>query len=255
MKTLVSWNVNGIRACVNKGFVTFLDKISPDIICLQEIKAMADQFPPELLAKKKYNFFINPAQKRGYSGTAILTKTQPIKVTNKIGIKKFDDEGRTQILEFKDFVIFNCYFPNGQRDHARVEFKLEYYKKILSIYKKYVKAGHNVIITGDFNTAHYEIDLANPKSSKKTTGFLPNEREWMDKYTKAGMIDALRMFEPETAGIYSWWTYRGDCRARNIGWRIDYFMISESLKKKVKNCEHLPKVLGSDHCPIVLTLS
>lgn len=254
MKTLVSWNVNGIRACVNKGFVDFLDQYEPDIICLQEIKAMPDQFPTELLDKKKYNFFINSAERRGYSGTAILTKTMPTKVIDGIGIKKFDCEGRTQILEFKNFVIFNCYFPNGQRDHARVEFKLEYYKKILSLYKKYVKAGHNVIITGDFNTAHTEIDLANPKANKKTTGFLPLEREWIDKYLKAGMIDSLRFFHPTKEGIYSWWTYRGDCRARNIGWRIDYFMVSKSMKSKLKSCDHLPNVLGSDHCAIVLKL-
>lgn len=254
MKTLVSWNVNGIRACVNKGFVDFLDKNEPDIICLQEIKAMADQFPTELVDQKKYNFFINSAQRRGYSGTAILTKTVPTKVIDNIGIEKFDCEGRTQILEFKNFVLINCYFPNGQRDHARVEFKLEYYEKILSIYNEYVAAGMEVVLTGDFNTAHHEIDLANPKSNKNTTGFLPHEREWMDKYLKAGMIDALRFFHPEKTGAYSWWTYRGDCRTRNIGWRIDYFMVSESMKKKIISCEHMPEVLGSDHCPIVLKI-
>ena len=215
---------------------------------------MADQFPPELLAKKNYNFFINPAVRRGYSGTAILTKEVPLKYIDKIGIKKFDDEGRTQILEFEEYILINCYFPNGQRDHGRVDFKLEYYKKILSIFKKYVKAGRHVVLTGDFNTAHEEIDLANPKTNQKTTGFLPHEREWMDKYINAGMIDSLRKFHPNKEGIYSWWTYRGDCRARNVGWRIDYFMVNQGMEDKLKDCHHLTEIMGSDHCPIVLKL-
>ena len=249
LKRLVSWNVNGIRACVNKGFIDFIGKYSPDIICLQEIKANEDQFPPELMEIKGYNFFIHSAKKKGYSGVAVLSKEKPTKVVTELSI-----EGRLQILTFKNFILFNCYFPNGQRDHARVDYKLEFYDEVLKLYKKYTKQGHDVIITGDFNTAHHPIDLANPKSNKKTTGFLEHEREWLDKYLNAGMVDALRIFHPEEEGHYTWWTYRGDCRARNIGWRIDYFMISEALKKKAKSCYHLPQVLGSDHCPIVLEL-
>jgi len=254
LKTLVSWNVNGIRACNNKGFLDWLNETSPDIIGLQEIKAEQKQFPPEILEHKDYKIFINPAEKKGYSGVAVLTKKNPEKVIDKIGIEKFDREGRTLICEFKTFVFINCYFPNGQRDHARVDYKLEFYEAILDIYNAYIDQGKKVIITGDFNTAHHPIDLANPKSNKNTTGFLPHEREWVDHYINAGMIDALRFFEPETPGIYSWWTYRGDCRARNIGWRIDYFMVSKNLKSKLKSCKHLTDVMGSDHCPILLEL-
>ena len=254
MKRLVSWNVNGIRACAKKGFVEFVTKNKPDILCLQEIKALADQFPEEVLNLKKYHQYINPAVKKGYSGVSVFTKEEPLKVIDKLGVKKFDDEGRTLILEFKDFVLFNCYFPNGQRDLGRVPFKLEYYNEILKRYKKYIKAGQNVIITGDFNTAHKPIDLANPKANKKSTGFREEERVWIDKYLKAGMVYALRIKNPDTEGVYSWWTYRGDCRERNIGWRIDYFMINEELTTSVKSFRHLPEVMGSDHCPIELAL-
>jgi len=254
LKRLVSWNVNGIRACVNKGFIDFINENKPDILCLQEIKALAEQFPEEVQNLKKYHQYINPAEKKGYSGVAVFSKEEPLKVIDKLGVKKFDDEGRTLILEYKDFVLINGYFPNGQRDLNRVPFKLEYYNEILKCYKKYIKAGCNVIITGDLNTAHKEIDLANPKSNQKTTGFLPEERVWIDKYLEAGMIDALRIKAPDTEGIYSWWTYRGDCRARNIGWRIDYFMLNAEMESQIKSCNHLPDVMGSDHCPIELVL-
>jgi exodeoxyribonuclease-3 len=250
----VSWNVNGIRAACNKGFIDWLEQTSPDIIGLQEIKAEKNQFPEKLLENSAYNFFISSAEKKGYSGVAVLSKQKPLKVIDKLGIEKFDREGRTIICEYKAFVFINCYFPNGQRDHARVDYKLEFYAEILKLYKSYIKEGKKVIITGDFNTAHTEIDLANPKSNKNTTGFLEHERVWIDKYLKAGMIDALRFFEPNTKGIYSWWTYRSDCRSRNIGWRIDYFMVSESLKSKLKSCRHLTDIMGSDHCPIELVL-
>lgn len=255
MKRLVSWNVNGIRACVNKGFTEWLSSYSPDILCLQEIKAHKEQFPESIFELKNYHLYINSAQKKGYSGVAIFTKEKPLKVIDKIGIEKFDIEGRTLILEYSDFVLINCYFPNGQRDHNRVPYKLEFYEEILKIYQAYRSKGINVIITGDFNTAHFEIDLANPKSNKNTTGFLPRERVWLDTYLEAGMVDALRVFEPETAGIYSWWTYRSDCRQRNIGWRIDYFMVDSDLAKKLKGSKHLPEIMGSDHCPIEITLN
>jgi exodeoxyribonuclease-3 len=227
---------------------------SPDYLCLQEIKAEKNQFPKEIFELTEYNFFIKSAEKKGYSGVAIFCKEKPIKVIDEIGIEKFDREGRTLIAEFKDFVLFNCYFPNGQRDHGRVPYKLEFYDKILKIYNQYINDGKKVIITGDYNTAHHPIDLANPKGNKKSTGFLENEREWLDTYLEAGMIDCVRHFEPDTEGLYSWWTYRSDCRARNIGWRLDYFMASENMKKDLKSACHLPEVLGSDHCPIELIL-
>lgn len=250
----MSWNVNGIRACVNKGFVDWIKKDSPDILCLQEIKATQEQFPQEVLELENYNIYINPAEKKGYSGVAVFTKVAPINCYDGVGIEKFDKEGRTLILEFDDFVLMNCYFPNGQRDHNRVPFKLGYYSEVLKLYHEYSEAGKNVIITGDFNTAHQEIDLANPKGNKKTTGFLEHEREWISHYLEAGMIDCLREFEPTTQGIYSWWTYRSNCRERNIGWRIDYFMASKKMKDQLKSCQHLTEILGSDHCPIELSL-
>lgn len=254
MKRLVSWNVNGIRACVNKGFTNWIKNESPDILCLQEIKALEEQFPKEVLELSEYTIYINPAEKKGYSGVAVFTKEEPIACYDEIGIEKFDKEGRTLILVFEDFVLINGYFPNGQRDHNRVSFKLEYYERILDIYREYRKQGKHVIITGDFNTAHKEIDLANPKANQKTTGFLPHEREWLDQYINAGMTDCLRFFKPDTAGIYSWWTYRGDCRERNIGWRIDYFMANNEMQNRLIDCKHLPKVMGSDHCPVRLDI-
>ena len=254
MKTLVSWNVNGIRACVNKGFIEWMSNKNPDVVCLQEIKATEDQFPKEIFELEDYEFYIQPAEKKGYSGVAIFTKEKPIKVKQGIGIEKFDSEGRTIIAEFEDYILINCYFPNGQRDHGRVPYKLEFYDEILKIYNEYQKQGKEVIITGDYNTAHHPIDLANPKTNKKTTGFLEHEREWIDHYINAGMIDCLRYFEPDTEGIYSWWTYRGNCRERNVGWRIDYFMASKGLENKLHSCSHLTDVMGSDHCPIELNL-
>ena len=254
MKTLVSWNVNGIRACVNKGFNDWVKKDKPDILCLQEIKATEEQFK-EVVEVKNYHQFIFPAEKKGYSGVAILSKEEPKKIHYGLGIEKFDSEGRTLIAEYEDFVLINGYFPNGQRDHNRVPYKLEYYDEILKRFKKYRKKDMNVIITGDFNTAHHEIDLANPKGNKKTTGFLPEEREWMDTYLKAGMIDTLRFFHPDKEGEYTWWTYRNNCRERNIGWRIDYFMVNTEMSDKLKSFKHLPDVLGSDHCPIVLKIN
>ncbi len=250
----MSWNVNGIRACTNKGFIEFVNTYSPDVLCLQEIKAAKEQFPDSIFRSLDYHLYINSAKRPGYSGVAVFTKEKPQKVIDKIGIEKFDVEGRTLICEFKSYILINCYFPNGQRDHGRVPYKLEFYQEILKIYKKYIKAGKKVIITGDFNTAHEPIDLANPKANKKTTGFLEHEREWITKYLDAGMIDALRFKNPELEGQYTWWTYRNNCRERNIGWRIDYFMFSENLKAKFKSFQHLPEVMGSDHCPIELTL-
>ncbi len=254
MKRLVSWNVNGIRACVNKGFNDWVKEFGPDIICLQEIKATAEQFMEATSELSKYKRFSFSAQKKGYSGVALLSKEEPIKIEYGLGIDEFDSEGRMIIAEYDDFVLMGGYFPNGQRDHSRVPYKLEFYNEVLKRFKKYKKQGKNIIITGDFNTAHHNIDLANPKGNKKTTGFLPEEREWMDKYISAGMTDALRLFYPELEGQYTWWTYRNNCRERNIGWRIDYFMINQEFESKLNDCRHLPEIMGSDHCPILLEL-
>ena len=252
-----SWNVNGIRACKNKGFLTWLEKENPDILCIQETKAHEDQLSEDLLEPPGYSTLFSSATKKGYSGVALYYKNEhtPLKLEGNLGIEEFDNEGRTIIAEFDSFILFGCYFPNGQRDHNRVPYKLKYSEEILKRALKLKKARKKpIIITGDVNTAHAEIDLKNPKANKKTTGFLPIERAYLDKVINKGFVDIFRNLHPDEEGHYTWWTYRSNCRERNIGWRIDYFLISEDLSPFVKDCYHLPKVMGSDHCPIVLKL-
>jgi len=250
---LISWNVNGIRSVYNKGFVEWFAKESPDILCLQETKAQFDQFPASLVAHESYTCEHSSAVKKGYSGVATFSN-QNILDTKKIEKIEYDSEGRVLIHEFKQFYLLNCYFPNGQRDHKRVPFKLAFCDHILEHINE-LKKIKPVIITGDFNTAHTEIDLANPKSNKKTTGFLPIERAWMDKFISQGWVDIYRQLHPGQAGAYTWWSNFAGARDRNIGWRIDYFFISPELMPYVKSASILPEVKGSDHCPIVLELS
>lgn len=252
---IISWNINGIRACYKKGLDNFLSDQMADIFCLQEIKAFKEQFPSELLTQYPYHY-IYSAKKAGYSGVSIISKKKPLKITYGIGIKEFDDEGRVLIAEYNDFVLLNCYFPNGQRDHARVAFKLKFSDKVLLKCKKIMSQTKKpVIVCGDFNTAHSAIDLANPKTNTKTTGFLPHERAWIDKFIASGFTDTFRTLHPSLLHQYTWWTYRGDCRERNIGWRIDYFFVSQKLVSKIKESYHLPSIVGSDHCPVVLNLN
>lgn len=251
---IVSWNINGIRACYKKGLQLFLTQEDPDIVCFQEIKAQANQFPNELLTQYPYHT-IFPAEKKGYSGVAIFSKHKPINITFGIDDKIYDVEGRVLIVEFKSFLLFNCYFPNGQRDHARVPYKLQFSDAVVKKISKLTKKHHKpAIICGDFNTAHQEIDLANPKANSKTTGFLPIERTWLDQFMNKGFVDTFRFLHPTLTGQYTWWTYRGDCRERNIGWRIDYFFVSKNFISKILKSYHLPHVSGSDHCPIVLEI-
>lgn len=252
-----SWNVAGIRACEKKGFLDWIEESKPDIICLQETKALPEQLSEALVTPEGFSALYAPAERKGYSGVATWVR-DGIEAKHKIGlgIEEFDCEGRTIISEFSNFFLINCYFPNGKRDHSRVPYKLEFCREVakqaLALKKKYKK---EVIITGDYNTAHHEVDLANPKTNKKSTGFLPIEREWMDEFKEQGFTDLFREFtDPQENGHYTWWTYRGDCRARNIGWRIDYFWSTNGLLEKVTDCDHSPEVLGSDHCPINLYL-
>lgn len=249
-----SWNVAGIRACEKKGFFDWVKKAKPDVICLQETKALPEQLSKELVDPKDYDALYASAVRRGYSGVSTwVRKGITHKHTVGLGVEKFDIEGRTIITEFDKFILINCYFPNGKRDHSRVDYKLEFCravaKKALVLKKKLKK---EVIITGDYNTAHHEVDLANPKTNTKTTGFLPIERAWMDEFKEQGFTDLFREFTPEGNGHYTWWTYRGDCRERNIGWRIDYFWSTNGFVSKVKSCTHSADVMGSDHCPINL---
>lgn len=253
---LASWNVNGIRSCVKKGLVEWIKDNSWDIICLQETKFTHNdykQFPEEVRQLESYHQYYSSAVKKGYSGVGILTKIKPIKIIEGLDEKKFDDEGRTLTLEFSDFYLTNSYFPNGGREHERISYKMEYCKEILGFLKKLQKK-KPVIICGDFNVAHTEIDLKNPKGNIKTSGFLPVEREWVDLFIKNGFSDVFRLHNPTSTDHYTWWTYRGDCRERNIGWRIDYFFTSKKFIKNIQKIYHQPHVLGSDHCPVILEL-
>jgi exodeoxyribonuclease-3 len=250
---LISWNVNGIRAVCNKGFVEWFARESPNILCLQETKAQREQFPESVLANNRYEMINSSAEKKGYSGVATFSREKVLD-TKKIEKHEYDSEGRVLIHEYKDFFLLNCYFPNGQRDHKRVPFKLEFSDFVLDKINLLREKKH-VIITGDFNTAHKEIDLANPKGNKKTTGFLENERAWMDKFTSQGWIDIYRHLHPDQKGAYTWWSQLNpSIRERNLGWRIDYFFISEGLLPRVKRAEILCDIKGSDHCPILLEI-
>lgn len=250
---LISWNVNGIRSVYNKGFLEWFARESPDILCLQETKADFEQFPPEIRSMKEHEISHSSAVKKGYSGVATFSRSK-ILDTKKGEKPCYDTEGRILIHELEDFFLLNCYFPNGQRDHARVPFKMEFCEDILNVMNK-LRKKKPVIITGDFNTAHTEIDLANPKTNKNTTGFLPNERAWMDKFIGQGYVDVFRHLHPDLKGAYTWWSNRPGVRARNIGWRIDYFFVSTELLSRVKDARIQPEVMGSDHCPIVLELT
>lgn len=258
MKTFLSWNINGVRAAANKGLGLWLDEHADAAIGLQEIKAFEAQFPPEITrVKEDRELIIHSAKRPGYSGVAAIFPKEwgePI-ISIGIGQDKFDDEGRMLILEWDDVVFYAGYYPNGQRDHNRVPYKLEFSEAVLQhAAKKKKETGKTIVLTGDFNTAHYPIDLANPKQNENTTGFLPIERQWMDRLVEHGFVDCFRMINGEQTGAYTWWTYRNDCRGRNIGWRIDYFFVDADSADKVLDCFIQPDVMGSDHCPVGLVL-
>jgi exodeoxyribonuclease III len=248
-----SWNVNGYRAVLNKGFREWLADASPDILCLQEIKVKPEQLSPEQLNIPGYSILWNPAQRPGYSGTATFFKNPPDEYSLGIGDEKFDVEGRVVRSKQSGFTLFNIYFPNGQRGKDRVAYKLEFYAELLETYKELIGKGEQVVITGDFNTAHHEMDLAHPKENQETSGFLPEERAWVDKYVEHGMIDIFRHLYPDKVQ-YTWWTYIFQARSRNVGWRIDYYMISPNLLDRVEDVVIHDQVTGSDHCPVSLYL-
>ena len=250
---LLSWNVNGIRAVYKKGFLDWLSKEDPDILCVQETKAMKEQLSDELLNVDGYTSYFSSAERKGYSGTATYTKHNPVKVLNGIGIEKFDSEGRFLVTEFDEFILFNIYFPNGKAKAERLQYKMDFYEDFLKHLKKLLKQDKKIVVCGDVNTAHKEIDLARPKPNEKVSGFLPQERAWIDKLLEADFIDTLRVFnqKPEQ---YTWWDMMTRARDRNVGWRIDYFFISDNLKDNLKNAFILPEVMGSDHCPVGIEL-
>lgn len=251
---LYSWNVNGIRAAEKKGFLDWLHTTQPDILGVQETKASPGQLSPELKAPPGYTVYWASAERKGYSGVALYTKTEPKSVTLGLGIEEYDTEGRTIVAEYDDFVFITAYFPNGSRDHSRVAFKMAYKEAFLTYCDDLCAQGKSVIFCGDINTAHKEIDLARPKDNQKTTGFLPEERAWIDKVVGKGYLDIYRELNPELEGAYSWWSNRSGARERNIGWRIDMFYITPDLRDRVVSAAIHPEVIGSDHCPISLVL-
>lgn len=250
---IYSWNVNGLRAIAKKNFLEWIGDENPDILCIQETKLQENQLEDNIKNIEGYYSYFSFAQKKGYSGVATYTKEKPISVKYGIGIEKFDSEGRILITEFKDITLFNIYFPNGQRDEERLQYKLDFYEALFNYCDELVKQGKNLVICGDYNTAHNEIDIKNPKANEKTSGFLRIERDWLDKIIERGYTDTFRNMNPDKIK-YSWWSYRFKARERNAGWRIDYHFVSNNLLNRVKNTEILNDVYGSDHCPIMLEL-
>jgi exodeoxyribonuclease-3 len=251
---IVTWNVNGLRAALNKGVADWWQDLAPDVLCLQEIKAIPEQLSAaQHAAFEGAEAIWNPAQRKGYSGVATFLWTESLSNQRGLGEERFDIEGRVIQTRFADFTLFNIYFPNGQRDHGRLQYKLNFYAHLLKICDKMHARGEQIIITGDFNTAHQEIDLRNPKQNEKNSGFMPIERDWIDKYLEHGFVDVFRHLYPEREQ-YTWWTYRANARARNVGWRLDYYLVSESLVERVQDVEVYDDILGSDHCPVGLTI-
>jgi len=252
---IYSWNVNGIRAIFRKNFLQWLKETNADIICLQETKASPDQLTFDLTHLDQYHSYFAWAEKKGYSGVVTYTKEKPKKVELGLGENKFDREGRTLVTKYEDFVLFNIYFPNGKASPERLTYKMAYYDFLLEHLKKLLKTEKNIIICGDVNTAHREIDLARPKENQLISGFLKEERAWIDKLLKLGFIDSFRSLNPERKEQYTWWSQRSGARQRNVGWRIDYFFVSENLKKRLKSSEIHDQILGSDHCPISIEIA
>lgn len=249
---LYSWNVNGIRAIAKKGFIEWVKNENPDILCIQETKASEEQLEENLKNIDGYYSYFASAEKKGYSGTAIYTKLKPISVKFS-GFSEFDSEGRVLIAEYENFNLINCYFPNSQEAGKRIDYKIEFCNKIIEISEEMIKNGKKVIICGDYNIAHKEIDLTNPKQNEKNPGYLPEERNWMEFFTNKGYIDTFRYFYPNEIK-YSWWSYRTRAREKNIGWRIDYFCVSDNMKLDIKNADILNEITGSDHCPVMLEI-
>lgn len=250
----MTWNINGLRAALGKGALDWVWKQSPDIVCLQEAKARPDQLTDEQRNSLPMEYAWNPAERPGYSGVVTFFKKKPLDIQMGLGDPKFDVEGRVISSLHPGFRLFNVYFPNGQRSKDRVDYKLEFYAALLRLCDELHAKGESFIITGDFNTAHKPIDLKNPKSNEKISGFLPEEREWVQKYLDHGFVDIYRELYPERVQ-YTWWTYISNARARNVGWRLDYFLISRSLVSRVKDVVIHDEVHGSDHCPVELILA
>ena len=244
---IISWNVNGLRAIMKKNFLDYISSEHPDILCIQESKLQEEQIPEELAELAEYQQYWSFAEKKGYSGTAIFSRRKPLSIET--GLDDDDPEGRTIIADYGEFVLINCYFPNGKMSDERLAFKLQFYDKMLDKMDSIVKSRKNIIVCGDYNTAHKEIDLKNPKANEKDSGFLPIERAWLDKLVEHNYVDTFRYFDPGP-DQYSWWSYRFGARKRNAGWRIDYFWVNEKFIDKLSSAFIQQSIMGSDHCPV-----
>jgi exodeoxyribonuclease-3 len=253
---IISWNVNGIRAVLKKDFVGWLRNTKPDVVCLQETKADEAQIPADVLEAEGYHTFWHSCSiKKGYSGVGVLTRIKPDNVNTKIGIDEFDGEGRIIEVDYGSFILYGVYFPNGSTENRRVPFKMAFYDALFTRCEEQRKAGKRIVVCGDYNTAHHEIDLARPKENSGTTGFLPEERVKLDELEQRGWIDTFREFHPDEEGAYSYWDYFTRARDRNVGWRIDYHWITSDLRPALKNAWIEPDVIGSDHCPVGIMLN
>jgi len=253
---ILSWNVNGIRAVEKRNFTSWLVNENPDILCLNETKAEPGQLSPQLLnppVEKPYSVFWACAKRKGYSGVAVYTKEKPQDV-HFFNEPEFDNEGRVLIAEYREFSLIAAYFPNSQDERRRLDYKLAFCDAMLNFCNSLVKKGRHFLLCGDYNIAHTPIDIARPKSNENSAGYLPEERAWMDKFTAAGHVDTFRHFHPGEAGHYTWWSYMGSARERNVGWRLDYHCVDKGLLPKVKSSIIRPEVQGSDHCPVEIEL-
>ena len=250
---ILCWNVNGIRAVKGKGFLEWLYRESPDILCLQETKAHPEQLGEDLLEPDGYHTYWNYSERKGYSGVATFTRGKPVSVSYDFSVTNLEIEGRVVTTEYPGFILFNIYFPNGKKDESRLKYKMDFYDVFLRFADSLKAEGKKLVICGDFNTAHKEIDLARPKENEKVSGFLPIERAWIDKFIAHGYIDTFRHFNIEP-NQYTWWDMKSRARERNVGWRIDYFFVSENLLPSVSRAFIMPEVIGSDHCPVGIIL-
>lgn len=250
---LISWNVNGLRAGIKKGFLPWLDAEQPDVLLLQETKACTADLPAELLVGSGYKMRYHSAQKRGYSGVGVLCREEPDAWVEGIGVPKYDCEGRVLGARFGDLLVISAYFPNSQQEGARLDYRLNFGRALRSFLKRQQTEGAQIVLAGDFNVAHQPIDLARPRQNESNPGYLPEERRWMDRFLAAGYLDTWRHQHPDEVG-YSWWSFRSGARAKNIGWRLDYICVQEDLSSRLCSSDILTEVMGSDHCPVVMEL-
>jgi len=251
---IITYNLNGIRAAMSKGLIDWISQASPDVLCVQEIKANPDQVGVFEFEELGYHHYWYPAQKKGYSGVAIFTKQKPKHIEYGCGIKEYDDEGRILRIDFEEFSVMSVYHPSGSSGDLRQAFKMEWLEAFLNYINQLKATYPNLVICGDFNICHKAIDIHNPKSNANTSGFLPEEREWMEQFINSGFVDSFRYFNQEPHQ-YSWWSYRAGSRAKNLGWRIDYNFVTENLKNRISRSVILPSAIHSDHCPVLLEMS